>query len=86
MNIKMELISREIGGEYFLVPIGNTVRDANGLFALNELGQFIWELLPDVEDSGEILEKVLEAYEIDEATARADIQEFLEKLETLDIL
>lgn len=79
-------ISREIGGEYFLAPIGKTVYDANGIFALNELGRFIWEILPDAEDADDILGRVLETYNVDADTARADIQAFLKKLEALQIL
>ena len=30
MNIKKELIRREIAGESFLIPVGRTVCDANG--------------------------------------------------------
>ena len=48
MIIKKELIKREIAGDTILVPVGKAVYDANGLFALNELGAFIWELLPRV--------------------------------------
>lgn len=86
MKIKMDLVSREIAGEYFLVPVGNAVSKANGLFVLNELGQFIWEILPDASDFDDILDQVLENYDIDEATARADIRAFLDKLEILQIL
>lgn len=82
----MDLVSREIAGEYFLVPVGNTVLKANGLFALNELGQFIWEILPDATDFDDILDQVLTNYDVDEATARADIRAFLDKLEMLQIL
>ena len=46
MIIKKELIKRDIAGEVFLVPVGKSMYDSNGLFILTELGAFIWELLP----------------------------------------
>ena len=46
MKIKKELIKREIAGDTILVPVGQTVYDANGLFVMNELAAFIWDLLP----------------------------------------
>lgn len=86
MEIKKELLKREIGGDSFLIPLGKTVYDSNGLFILTELGAFIWDLLPQVETEEEILLAVLAEYEVDEATARADISRYLEKLRSMDIL
>ena len=37
MEIKKKLMKREIAGDTFLVPLGKTVYDSNGLFALTEL-------------------------------------------------
>lgn len=86
MKILKELLKREVGGEAFLVPLGKTVYDSNGLFALTEVGSFIWDLLPGAETEEEILVKILAEYEVDEATARADLTEFLNKLRNMEIL
>ena len=86
MIIKKELIKREIAGESFLVPVGKSVYDSNGLFSLTEVGGFLWDLLPQAETPAELLKAVLEEYDVDEATARADIAAFLEKLKSFDIL
>jgi hypothetical protein len=86
MKLKKELICRDIAGEYFLVPVGKSVYDTNGLFAMTELGGFLWNLLPEAESADDLVKAVLADYEVDEATARADILEFLQKLEKLGIL
>lgn len=86
MLIKKELISREIAGERFLVPVGKTVYDSNGLFILTEVGGFIWDLLPEAQDAQDIVSAVLNAYDVDETTARADVTAFLAKLTELDII
>ena len=86
MKIKKELISREIAGERFLVPVGKSVYDSNGLFLLTEVGAFVWDLLPEAQDAEDITSAVLNAYDVDEATARADVTAFLAKLTELDIL
>ena len=86
MKIKKELIKREIAGDTILVPVGKTVYDSNGLFVLNELGTFIWDLLPDVDDRERIVDAVLAEYEVSRETAEADIQEFLGKLQEMGIL
>ena len=86
MKIKKELLKREIAGETILVPVGKTVYDSHGLFALNELGSFLWDLLPEAENEEALLAAVLREYEVDEATARTDILEFLDKLREMGIL
>lgn len=86
MKIKKELIKREIAGDTILVPVGKTVYDSNGLFVLNELGAFIWEILPKAETEAEICEAILAEYEVTPEEAARDVEEFLQKLRSLDIL
>lgn len=86
MNIKKELIKREIAGDTILVPVGSAVLDSNGLFVLNELGAFIWDLLPNVDSEEAICNAVLEQYDVSEDTAKQDVAAFLKKLQELDII
>ena len=86
MKLKKELIKRQIAGDTVLVPVGRTVYEANGLFVLNELGSFIWDLLPQAQSAEAVLEAVLAEYEVDRETAKKDIVEFFSKLEQLGIL
>ena len=86
MKLKKELLKREIAGESFLIPLGKTTYEANGLYALTELGAFIWDLLPEAESEQEILTRLLAEYEVDEATARADLELFLDKLRKMEII
>lgn len=86
MIIKKELIKREIAGDTILVPVGKTVYDSNGLFVLNELGAFIWDLLPQADTEEAICNAVLEQYEVSAETAKQDVSAFLEKLREMDIL
>lgn len=86
MIIKKELIKREIAGDVILVPVGKSVYDANGLFVLNELAAFIWDLLPNVDTEAEITKAVLEAYDVSEETATQDVADFLGKLKQMNVL
>jgi hypothetical protein len=86
MKIRKSLLKREIAGESFLVPLGKTVYDSNGLFVLTELGSFIWDRLPEAESAEDILKAILAEYDVEEATARADLEKFLEKLREMEIL
>jgi hypothetical protein len=86
MIIKKELITRQIAGETVLVPVGKSVYDANGLFVLNELAAFIWNLLPNVDTEEEICEAVLAEYDVSAETAAQDVAEFLNQLREMHIL
>ena len=86
MIIKKELIKREIAGDTILVPVGKTVLESNGLFLLNELGTFIWDLLPNVDTEEEIWSAVLEAYDVPTECAQKDVSEFLSKLLDMGII
>lgn len=86
MEIKKELIKREVAGEVLLIPVGTSVYDTNGIFVLTELSAFIWDLLPRVNTIEEIVDEVLSEYEVDRETATKDIEEFLEKLKEHKII
>ena len=86
MKIKKELIARNIAGDVILVPVGKAVYENNGLFALSEVGAFIWERLPAARDQEEILRAILDTYEVSEEDARRDLDDFMEQLRELDIL
>lgn len=86
MIIKKELIKRKIAGDTILVPVGKAVFDSNGLFLLNELGAFIWELLPSVDSEEEICNAVLAQYDVSAETAKRDVAEFIQMLRKMDII
>lgn len=86
MKIKKELIKRQVADDTILVPVGQTIYSSNGLFILNEVGAFIWDLLPEAETPEQLCRAVLNEYDIDEASAIRDVEEFLEMLRKLEIL
>lgn len=86
MEIKKELIKREIAGDCILVPVGKTVYENNGLFVMNELAAYIWDILPDVSTEEEIVDAVVGEYDVDRENAVRDAAEFLEKLRGFGII
>lgn len=86
MKINLEFIHREIMGDHVLVPVGKTSSVYNGLFPLTETGAYIWELLPEAENDAYIVNKLLEEYDVDRATAEADVTEFLKNLREFRII
>lgn len=86
MNIKKKLVKRQIAGDAFLVPVGKEVYDANGLFFLTDVGEFLWDRLAEAQGADDLLKAVLEEYDVEASVARNDIHSFLEKLRLLEII
>lgn len=86
MEIKKNMIARTVAGEHMLVPIGDTVFQYNGIFMLTDSGKILWDKIRDGAEEEELVKALIEEYEIDEATAAADVAEFLEKLRSYEII
>ena len=86
MELKKKFVLRNIVGETILVPIGQNNEAFNGLISINELGKFIWENIESAKDKEELLQRILDEYEVDRDVAKADLDEFLGKLEAVDII
>lgn len=86
MKISKSYIIREIAGEFVAVPTGEAAVRFNGLITINEIGAFLWRKLQEGTDEAGLLQAVLEEYEVDEATARTDVEKFLRTLEQNGIL
>lgn len=86
MKFKKEFMLREIVGETILIPVGESNNHFNGIITINELGKFIWENLESSENESILLDKILNEYEVDEKTAKDDLDEFLGKLREADII
>ena len=86
MKINKEFVLREIAGDYIIIPVGKTVLEFNGLITVNEVGVFLWKMLQEEVTMDDLVKAVLSEYEVEEAVARADIQEFLDKLTEAGVL
>lgn len=80
MRIVPGFILREIVGETVAIPSGEAVYRLSGLVALNETGKFLFELLQTEQTEATLVHSLMDAYEVDAATAAADVAEFLELL------
>jgi hypothetical protein len=69
------LAERIIDGEALIVNA-----EGGEILVLNEVGAFVWTLLDGRNDVGTIVGRVLEEFDVDPATARNDVEAFLESL------
>ena len=86
MNVRKQLVKRTIAGDVILVPVGDALLELKGLLTLNETGERMWDLLLQCDTEEALVQHMLEEYEVDEATLRTDVREFLAQLRQLEIL
>ncbi len=86
MKINGEFIVREVVGEYILVPVGDTALHFNGIISLNEVSASIWKGLQEGKDKNQLLEGILEEFDVSREVADADLEEFLQLLQKNQLL
>lgn len=86
MKIKNGFMLREIAGTWIVVPIGQRVVEFNGLMTLSEAGAILWRKLEAGATMDELAAAILEDYDVDEKTARDDVQEFVAGVEDKGLL
>jgi hypothetical protein len=86
MKLKEEIVLGSIDGNDFAIATGELSKKFNGIIKNNGTASYIFQLLKTEQSEDSIVCAILEKYEVDEATARADVKEILEQLKALDIL
>ena len=68
------------------MPVGENITKFNGTVLLNAVSAFVWEKLQEPVSKEELLQAVVNEFEIDEETASRDLDELLEKFAGLGII
>ncbi len=85
MKLKSEFVLRNFAGKWIAVSVNDNAND-NILITMNSSGAFVWELLQSEISYDEIIKKLTDTYNVDEATAKKDTDNFLCKLRDADML
>lgn len=86
MKIKSGFVKRNIAGSEIVMPVGKTAAEMNSMIALSQTASFLWDCLQKNVTRQELVDAVLEEYEVDEATAEKDIDKFIATLSDNDLL
>jgi len=76
-----DYVFNEVDGELVMMNI-----ETGAYASLNETGKSIWNLLEEPKSLDEILPSLVEEYDIDETTAKNEVEPFLAKLVEQNIL
>ena len=77
---------RKILDETVAIPTQEAARKLSGLVAMNETGEFLFELLQKTQTEESLVQALLDAYEIDEETAKTDVEVFVKILKENNLL
>ena len=86
MHIIGKFCVREILDEVVAIPTGNGPMEFSGIVSLNPVGRFLFELLAEERTKNELVAAVVAEYDVDEATAVSDVNDFLGALREQKLL
>ena len=84
MKLSNKFVLREIAGDSILIPVGKT--DMQGMLLLNPVSMLIYQELQSGKEEGEILERIVAEYDVEEVQAQDDLKEALEQMQKLGIV
>lgn len=86
MKLKYNFAVREIAEDFVLVPLGTAALKLSGMITTNAVGAFLWEQLMYETTVETMVKRLVEEFEIDDVTAAKDVQEFVSRLQELDLV
>lgn len=86
MKIAEGFSLKTIADNNIVVPVGSNTVSFKAIITLNESGAFLWRELETEKDEEQLVKAMLEEYDIDEATVRNDVSEFIENMRAANLL
>ena len=62
-----------------VAPVGDASEEFHGMVTLNETGIFLWELMQQEITSGQLVNALMEEYNVEQEAAARDVEGFLRK-------
>lgn len=82
MKLRNDLTLRQLGDEYIIVDPSQDMVDMSKVFTLNESAAFIWNELQDIDFTvDDIVNLLIENYEVSAVQAKADAQNLIHSFE-----
>ena len=71
------MVFRKIAGEFFLIPVKGKIADMESVFSLTAVAEYIWDGLDGRKSLNEILDDVVDRFDVEREQAESDIREFI---------
>ena len=79
-------VYRKIESETILVPIRDNVGDMSCIYNLNKVGAFVWERLDGDTTLSEIIDLIIEEFDVTAQEVESDVHEFVGELQEIDAI
>lgn len=86
MKRKTGYIKKKIGTKNVILPFGQNVIHMNGIITLNESASFLWELLSEDRLDEELINAIVNQFDVDFKTASKDVGCFIIEMTELGLL
>lgn len=86
MKRKQGFVLRNVVDEYIVMPTGENIAKFEGAVVLNEVSAFVFGQLENAVSRDDLLTAVLNEFDVDEATAAADLDELLSQFDKMGLL
>ncbi|MBQ7407446.1 MAG: PqqD family protein [Clostridia bacterium] len=86
MKIADGFAVREVAGKSVAIAVGGKAASLGGMIALNETGKLLFSLLTEGTTEEKMADALIAEYEIDRATAVADVAAFLAPLKDAKLI
>lgn len=80
MKLNENFVLRQVADIWVVLPLGQEALNFNGMLKLNGAGVLLWNRLESGADQEDLVQALLEEYEVSKEQAAADVAAFVEKL------
>lgn len=86
MKIKDEYVLKTISDQFIVVPVGKEAVKFQGMISLNPTAKFLFELLKTEHTKDELIDALVNHYEVSYDVAENDVKSFIETLKKHQLL
>ena len=86
MVAKQGFVLRNVVDEHILMPTGDNIGKFNGTVLFNDVSAFVWEKLQSPMSKDDLLQAVLDEFEVEKDAAEADLDALLKQLYEYEVI
>lgn len=80
MKINEGFVLTSVAGSDLIVATGNATKTLNGYITINQTARVMWDMLEKECSQEDLVNAILEKYDVDRAIAERDVAAFVKKL------
>ncbi|HZC81507.1 MAG TPA: PqqD family protein [Nitrospiraceae bacterium] len=78
-----DFVSREVAGEFILIPVRHQLNEVNSLYVLNETGAALWRRIDGKRSAREIIEDFSTEFDVTREQLEKDFRSLIEDLRSI---